>query len=296
MIGQIPSEVKQGVIDALNGETNDQAFLTGFQFVGGGCINFAGKLETSKGTFFLKWNERNRYPLMLNTEARGLALLRAGTKDLIPETYAAKETDNFQFLILEWITPSARSREFNQTLAQELSTLHRNSNSTFGLSYSNYIGSLVQSNAPLSSWVEFFIEERLVPQMEKCLRSGAFTKSYSGLFDSLFQKLPGLLPEERPALLHGDLWSGNVISNSAGLPRLVDPAVYYGHREVDLAIMKLFGGFDESFYSLYHDYYSLESGWVSRTDIYNLYPLLVHVNLFGHSYVPQVVSILTKFR
>jgi fructosamine-3-kinase len=107
--------------------------------------------------------------------------------------------------------------------------------------------------------------------------------------------LPELLPEEKPALVHGDLWNGNVISNIEGLPCLIDPAAYYGHREVDLAMMKLFGGFDETFYLCYNDFYPLESGWSDRSDIYNLYPLLVHVNLFGGLYVSQVVSTLTKF-
>ena len=114
-------------------------------------------------------------------------------------------------------------------------------------------------------------------------------------FSALFERLPDIFPAEKPALLHGDLWSGNYITGKNGEAWLIDPAVYYGNREADIAMTRLFGGFNATFYSAYNDEYPLESGWEERLDYFNLYPLLVHINLFGSSYLNQIQNILSKF-
>jgi fructosamine-3-kinase len=292
MLAQVPLEIRNAVMREINARENKDVFLKGFDFVGGGCINSSGKLETSLGPFFLKWNNLNKYPFMLQAEADGLDLLRAGTVSFVPATLAAGETENFQFLILEWIAPSGRGRDFSRVLAEKLATLHRNTSETFGLPWSNYIGSLEQSNAPKESWAEFFAAERLMPQVSRAIDVGLLQKKHEIQFQSLYKKLPDLFPMEAPALLHGDLWNGNVIVNDEGLPYLIDPSVYYGSREVDLAMTRLFGGFDREFYEFYDECYPLYPGSQERIDLYNLYPLLVHVNLFGSAYVPDVIRVL----
>lgn len=180
---------------------------------------------------------------------------------------------------------------FWKTLGEQLAQLHHHSHKSFGLDHNNYIGSLVQLNEPLSSWIEFFIHRRLEPQLRLLNPPPRVIKQ----FEQLYAKLPQLMPDEKPALLHGDLWSGNLITNAHGLPCLIDPAVYFGHREAELALTRLFGGFPNDFYEAYTDTSPLPSGFEDRVDLYNLYPLLVHANLFGGGYTDQALSIVARF-
>ena len=166
---------------------------------------------------------------------------------------------------------------------------------SFGLDHDNYIGSLPQSNHQHTSWVEFFIEERLEKQIALAKNSGALNNSTIQQFNNLFKRLKEIIPEEKPSLLHGDLWNGNYMLAADGCACLIDAAVYYDHREMDLAMTRLFGGFPEEFYESYHETFPLSSGFEERVDIHNLYPLLVHVNLFGGSYISQVKSVLSRF-
>jgi fructosamine-3-kinase len=127
------------------------------------------------------------------------------------------------------------------------------------------------------------------------VESGWFSNSELSQFERLYHKLPGLFPKEKPRLVHGDLWSGNYLIDQDSNPVLIDPAAYFGHREVDIAMTRLFGGFDEAFYKSYNEVFPLETGWKDRIDLYNLYPLLIHVNLFGSGYVQQVKRIIAKW-
>jgi fructosamine-3-kinase len=163
------------------------------------------------------------------------------------------------------------------------------------LDHDNYIGSLRQFNKYQSTWTEFFIEQRLNIQLKLAFDNGLAKSDWTKQFESLYKKLSSLLPEETPSLLHGDLWSGNLITDEHGGPCLIDPAVYYGNREADLAMTKLFGGFADEFYSVYEANSRIAPGYNDRLDLYNLYPLLVHVNLFGSSYIPSVDAILRRF-
>jgi fructosamine-3-kinase len=144
---------------------------------------------------------------------------------------------------------------------------------------------LLQSNEYTANWIDFFIEKRLKAQAGLAFYNGEIPRSLYDKFNDLYNKLPELLPSEKPALLHGDLWSGNVIVGSNGHVSLIDPAVYYGNREAEIAFTKLFGGFSSAFYDAYNEAFPLEKGFEERIDIYNLYPLLVHVNLFGSGYI-----------
>ncbi|MDO4407128.1 MAG: fructosamine kinase family protein, partial [Eubacteriales bacterium] len=160
----------------------------------------------------------------------------------------------------------------------------------------NYIGSTPQINTPKDSWVDFFRECRLHPQVRMAYDAGYLERSAIRQADSIMERLETLLPEpDHPSLLHGDLWGGNYMTGPDGKAWLIDPATYVGHREADLAMTELFGGFSPAFYSTYRSIAHVDTGYGERRDLYNLYHLLNHVNLFGYSYVGSVLRILNRF-
>lgn len=292
MISRIPSDVLTGVGKMLGIEP---ASIQKFSFIGGGCINNGGKLTTTEGMYFLKWNDVGLFPHMFEAESQGLNLLSRQNAIRIPAVIGYGEKDVHQFLLLEYIEQAPRSEKYWKDLGARLASLHRATDNTFGLDHDNYIGSLRQINRQQTTWVEFFIQQRLSVQLKLAVDNGLSKSSWTKQFQSLYNKLPSLLPEGMPSLIHGDLWSGNLITDEKGEPCLIDPAVYYGNREADLAMTKLFGGFDDEFYNAYEEHSKLEQEYHQRLDIYNLYPLLVHVNLFGGSYIGSVDAILRRF-
>jgi protein-ribulosamine 3-kinase len=291
----IPEDIQQGVVSLLKQKVGDTLVLKDFSFTGGGCINNGGKLTTSHGTYFLKWNDAVKFPDMFQTEAKGLKLLAESKSMYIPKVIDAGEAGSFQFLILEFVAASNRTQHYWRDFGVQLAMLHQHTSTSFGLDYNNYIGSLPQQNTLHTSWIDFFIHNRLDAQLRLAERSSLVDKSLRRNFETLYAKLPDLLVMEKPALLHGDLWSGNVMVNQHGAPSLIDPAVYFGHREMDIAMTQLFGGFNPEFLQVYHESFPLAPGVEERLQLYNLYPLLVHVNLFGGDYLAQVNSILRRF-
>jgi len=291
-----PDSLKQVVENTLSGLFNKQCSINNIESVGGGCINESFRIRTTPGDFFIKWNDATRYPGMFKAEGKGLSLLKRTNTIPIPEIIAQNDFNEFSFIILEWIEGGRRQKNFWSQFGENLATLHRESNNYFGLDHDNYIGSLPQSNKPHPTWKEFFIEERLQPQLKLAIDAKRLDKTISDLFEKLFLKFDDLIPKEKSSLLHGDLWNGNYLINQFGSATLIDPAVYYGHREMDLAMTKLFGGFDDEFYAAYQSTFTLQPGFHHRVDIHNLYPLLVHTNLFGGSYGSQVKRILSKFQ
>lgn len=291
----IPAALNTEVGWKLNEYFKSDVMVSGSKPVSGGCINHCLELQTSSGKIFLKFNDASRYPGMFEAEREGLLLLGAAEAIPVPGVISSGEVRGISYLLLEWIESGKRIKNFWTDFGISLARLHRHTTGYFGLEGDNYIGSLFQSNHKRTSWIDFFIHERIEPQLKLAKDTAAMGDSTIGMFDSIFAKLDQLIPVEKPALLHGDLWSGNFLANKDGRATLVDPAVYYGHREMDLAMTKLFGGFDPEFYTAYQELVPLEKGFESRADIHNLYPLLVHVNLFGGGYQDQVHSILRKF-
>jgi fructosamine-3-kinase len=173
--------------------------------------------------------------------------------------------------------------------------MHHCSHAYFGLEQNNFIGSLPQSNQPQNSWAAFYASERLQPLLKKCMDRGLLSNGMMKYSEHLMAKLPDIFPEEKPALLHGDLWGGNYLPGPGGVPYVFDPAVYYGNREMDLAMTRLFGGFDRKFYWHYEEYFPLAPGWQERISVCQLYPLLVHALLFGGGYVQQVRNTLSVY-
>jgi len=232
---------------------------------------------------------------MFEKEANGLKLLQAINTFTIPEVIAVGETEKETFLILEWIESTSPETNFWQHFGKQLAQLYQNTHAMFGLDHDNYMGSLHQNNHQHANWIDFFVIERLQPQIKLAMNHGQMYASDLSKFENLFKRLSEIFPEESPALLHGDLWSGNYMVGNHGEPVIMDPAVYYGHREMDIAMTRLFGGFNPKMYETYQAHYPLEKGWEDRIDICNLYPLLIHVNLFGGSYARQVQQIIRLF-
>lgn len=292
----IPGAVRRDIEQRLEGEHPGESGIRSASRVSGGSINEAARLETvSRGSCFLKWNS-GADPEMFEKEVRGLNLLEeAGSGLRLPETVFWGEAEGTGYLLMEYVpegTPGGNSaRDFGRSLAR----LHGRSRETFGLDHHNYIGRLPQSNTPHDNWNDFFRSERLDPQLRMAVDAGLLPEEIRGRFETLYRKLDELIPPEPPALLHGDLWGGNWFYDASGRAVLYDPAVYYGHREIELAFTHLFGGFPREFYRAYEEARPLEPGFSGRREIYNLYPLLVHTNLFGASYARRVESIARRF-
>ena len=263
--------------------------------VGGGSINMAYAVETGTGRFFVKLNSSARYPQMFEKEALGLSALANAGELPVPEVIGFDENHEQAFLVLKFIEAGVPSSGFWEDFGRGLARLHGHTADKFGFEHDNYIGSLPQSNTFHDTWTEFFIRERLMPQISRAFNSGLLTQSDRKAFERFFHRLDTIFPNEPPALLHGDLWSGNFMVNRSGKAVLIDPAVYYGHREMDLGMSQLFGGFHRRFYDAYHEEKPLKPGWEKRLDYCNLYPLLVHVNLFGGNYTYDVRRILKPF-
>lgn len=265
--------------------------------VSGGDINDAFELGLSDGrSVFLKTNARAPRT-MFAAEARGLEFLRQARALRIPELLSVSAADEGPpFLLLEFIRSASARPGFDEQLGRGLAALHRSGAPSFGFSESNFIGRLVQENRPRSSWAEFYRTQRLEPQLRAAVAAGHASAALCRRFEQLFAKLPELVGEpEGPARLHGDLWGGNLHVDEQGAPVLIDPAVYGGHREMDLAMMRLFGGFSERVFAAYAEAYPLSNGHRERVPLCQMYPLLVHVNLFGASYLGSLERALSAY-
>lgn len=263
--------------------------------VGGGSINDAYRLETNEGRYFVKVNRADRYPSFFAAEADGLRRLGSTSAIRVPDVIAVGEDHDDSYLLLEWVASGSRTPAFWEAFGRSLAALHRHGAPSFGLDQDNYIGTLRQVNTQHAVWTEFYVQCRLEPMVAKARDRKRLGGGDVLRFERLYSQLDALFPKEAPALLHGDLWSGNFMCDAEARPVLVDPAVYYGHREMDIAMSGLFGGFDRELITAYNAAWPLETGWEERVDLCNLYPLLVHTNLFGDSYAQQVQAILRRF-
>lgn len=222
---------------------------------------------------------------MFPKEALGLEFLRRTGAIRVPAVLGV--SDSPPFLVLELVRRCAATPMYDETFGRALATMHAHRAPSFGLDHDNYIGRLPQPNAPTPDWPSFYAERRLLPQIERA--SSLLGKDVRRTLEQVVERLPSLVgPSEPPSCLHGDLWSGNVICDERGHPVLIDPAVYGGHREIDLAMLKLFGHPGPAFFDAYDEVLPRAPGHEARVPLYQLYPLLVHVNLFGRSYVGRV--------
>jgi protein-ribulosamine 3-kinase len=288
--------------------------------VGGGCISRTARVETAGGDIaFLKWGGRGEAPPgLFAAEARGLRALHDAGAVRVPAVLAVHDdgppdggsqpavrdavedeagyATRCAWLLLEWLEPGRPTDGGWERLGAALAGLHRHRAGRFGGDADNFIGALPQENAPLADWAAFWRDRRLAPQLRRAAELGLLDRAARAAFDRLLDRLPDHLAPaagDGASLLHGDLWNGNVQHLRDGSAALIDPSVYHGHREVDLAMADLFGGFGAGFHAAYREAWPLADGYERiRRPSYQLYYLLVHVNLFGAGYVPATLAAL----
>ena len=266
-----------------------------FEQVQGGDINKAYGLSTSTGKYFLKVNDKNEYPLLFERETKGLDKLRQHCTLIVPEVIKHGSCDAQQYLLLEWLEKGVPKKDMWEKFGQGLALMHKQPQEYYGLDQDNYIGSLRQINDQHSEWHLFYTECRIMSLVKSLFYSKIFSSKDLNTAETFCFKLKNIFPPEPAALLHGDLWAGNYLISASGYAAIYDPAVYFGHREMDIGMTKLFGRFDRRFYEAYNETYPLEEGWEKRLPITQLYPLLVHAVLFGGHYVSDVRHIFSTY-
>jgi protein-ribulosamine 3-kinase len=265
--------------------------ILNFRPVSGGCINNGMILQTGSGhSFFLKTNPAAPED-MFEREAEGLAALRIQNGPYVPIPFCF----GMDFLLLEDLSPGPRRAGYWAEFGRQLACLHTNNNPRFGFTHDNYIGSTPQPNPWTADGYVFFAEQRLIFQAQLAQQHGLLGRLQVVQVERLAARLPELIPAQPASLIHGDLWSGNAITDHAGDPALIDPAVHYGWAEAELAMTDLFGSFPQDFYAAYQEVRPLAGGFVERFPVYNLYHLLNHLNLFGRGYSGQVSAILRRY-
>lgn len=286
----VPSGVQQWIKDTT-GVTSSVQLIP----VGGGSINETYRVTAGKDQFFCKINSLAKFPSLFKCEQKGLTLLAEQKVIRVPQVIATGNADGCQVLLLEWIEQGLKSDAFWTRFGEQLAALHHIEREGFGLDADNYMGALQQYNTTSRQWTDFFIHQRLQPQVQLALEKRLLEPAQAGRIEKLYQKLPDIFPAEPPALLHGDLWSGNFLCDDAEQPVLIDPAVYYGHRSIDLGMTTLFGGFDSLFYESYRYHYPLPANYREQWEVCNIYPLLIHLNLFGKSYLADILNTIRRY-
>ena len=257
----------------------------------GGDINEVYFLEDQNKKYVVKINKAHLFPGMFKKEVSGLnALRKTGAID-VPEVLGYGDFETNTYLILDYRESGKASHKFWELFGQAMAALHHTTHETFGFKEDNYLGSLPQYNDNFETSSQFYIHQRLMPQFKMASDKGYVFKN----LDSFYQRVKELIPNEPPALIHGDLWSGNYLVNSQNKPCLIDPAVAYASREMDLAIMKLFGGFDDRLFSAYDEAFQLKPDWEKRIKLWQLYYILAHLNLFGGHYYTQAKEIMSQY-
>lgn len=288
----IQSSIQQKLKELFSTNTNEISFGS----VGGGCINETHRISFGNQQLFCKINSATKFPQLFRKEANGLDLIARQNIIKVPAVIDCFEGDGQQVLLLEWINEGERTTGFWKKFGKQLAALHHVSNEYFGLNEDNYMGSVPQSNQPVSNWIDFFVQQRLQPLINKCLSQNLLSSKHQTQLESLYLRLPAIFDqEEKPSLLHGDLWSGNCMCNQNEEPVLIDTAVYFGHSSIDLGMTTLFGGFQPSFYEAYNYHSPFPSNYKQQWEVSNLYPLLIHLVLFGRSYLSQIERTLHNY-
>jgi protein-ribulosamine 3-kinase len=287
----------EGIVETKLSEVyGRQVKIKSSSSLGGGCINHASKIETSEGIFFLKWNSDCPADIFVR-EAESLQELKkaAGGQLVVPEVIAAKEVDDTPgFLVQEYLEPGHPSGNSDEILGHGLALIHQYRNEKFGFYNNNYCGSTLQDNSWKDSWADFFRENRLRFLLNLIQKERPLPSDESKVYERLLDRIELLVPKNSaPALIHGDLWSGNYMQTKKG-PALIDPASSYSDREMEMGIMTMFGGFSQRFYSAYNEVYPLPADWKDRNRLYQLYHVLNHYYLFGGGYSGQALQMARK--
>jgi fructosamine-3-kinase len=272
--------------------------IQSYRSVSGDCINNASIIECSNGErFFLKSNPAAT-KAMFAAETDGLRSMSATNSIRIPEVicFGSLESGG-AFLVLESIVQGSRSRDYFECFGRQLANMHRLGRSEqFGFKTDNWLGSTVQPNPWSTDWISFWIQSRIDHQLKLAIERGFSNSKLQRLGKLLIDRVGDIFgsTEEPPSLIHGDLWSGNYLADETAQPVLIDPACYYANREAEFGMTTLFGGFPTEFYDAYQEAWPLAEGWETRVEIYRLYHLLNHLNLFGSSYMSGCLEILKR--
>ena len=268
--------------------------IKSFSSLSGGCISDAYKLITDNGSaFFLKYNSGSSNDIFIK-EANGLKELSKANSIRIPDVLSFDK----DYILLEFISSGSKKKNFFEDFGRKFADMHKYTATEFGFYEDNYIGSNPQKNISeekeKTNWVNFYFNKRILYQLQLAEKIGNSTSELRKGISSLEEKIDGIIvgSSEKPSLLHGDLWGGNYMVDENGDAVLIDPAVYYGHREADLGMTKLFGGFSSEFYKAYNETFPLDDGYEYRENIYKLYHVLNHLNLFGGGYYSQAISLI----
>lgn len=263
--------------------------------ISGGSINRVHMASTASGERIVVKTNASGPAGMFGLEAHGLDWLRVPHGPRVPTVLAVSD-DEPSFIALEYIPSGAGSAASDATVGRRIAALHRSGAPSFGLHHDNLLATIVQPNAKLATWHDFLVERRLLPFAKLAADAGHLPTSLQRAIGHLANRCEDLVgPQEPPARLHGDLWSGNLLVDGTGEPVLIDPAVYGGHREMDLAMMRLFGGFSPAVFDAYDEVFPLADGVDDRVALNQVVPLLAHVVLFGATYVPQLAAAVGRY-
>lgn len=285
------SKIKTKIEKELNSK------IIGSQSLSGGCISNAYEIKTDvEKTYILKYNSSINNDMFIK-EAHGLQELNKAAVIKIPDVI----TFNEDYILLEQIVAGNKQRIFSEDFGRKFALLHKFTGEFYGFYEDNYIGSNPQLNISQENekhdWTKFYFNKRIFFQLQLAKDKGNSTSELRKAIAGLENKIDEIVDDngEKPSLLHGDLWGGNYLINEKGFACLIDPAVYYGNREADLAMTKLFGGFDSRFYEAYNEVFPLPDGYEYRENIYKLYHVLNHLNLFGGGYYSQAMSLINYY-
>jgi len=265
--------------------------ITGIKPLSGGNISSAFFLETTAKNLVLKTTTSTEFSSLFKKEEEGLIVIEKSKTIKVPKVIKTGVFNSSNFILLEHIETEEATQNFWLKFGEQLASLHQNTAQQFGFNSPNYIGSLPQQNNYCTDVISFYSSQRLEPQFKIAALNGFTFKNK----DRFIKELELLIPKEPPALIHGDLWNGNYLIGPNTTPYLIDPAISYCHREMDIAMMHLFGGFPSTLYTAYQYYFPLQEDWQKRLEIWQLYYLLVHLNIFGSSYYETTNTIIKKF-
>jgi len=285
--------VIENILPAISENLSDKIISN--KPLSGSSISSAYLLKSVKENYFLKINSDPNGLEMFHAEQNGLLAIRETETIAVPNVQIVDKFENKAIIIMDYIESKLPDPKDYMRLGTSLAQLHSIKKEGFGFNSDNFIGSLYQSNKEHSNWSEFFWNERISPQFNIAIDNGLLNKNEIPSEDEFIDVFNQYLIEVTPTLLHGDFWGGNYIISTDGTPYLIDPAVYCGHSMVDIAMSKLFGSFGSEFYESYHKYMPKSDYYQHEIDIYQLYFLLVHLNLFGRGYYSSVSNILNRY-
>lgn len=269
--------------------------ILSFRSVSGGDISSAYKVDTEKRAYFLKVNNASFALDMFRAEQKGLEAIEKTRTIAVPHVHLVDSIEGQSFLLMDLVESKRPDTYDYQRLGTQLAQLHQCSQTDFGFLSDNFIGSLPQQNNPHSDWATFYWFERILPQLQMALKTRLIQPDIIPEEQKAIILFQNIFGDVKPSLLHGDLWGGNYLIATDGTPYLIDPAVYYGHSMVDIAMSHLFGGFGTDFYNAYHEIIPKSTHYDAQIELYQLYYLLVHLNLFGSGYYSSVASILKQY-